>query len=312
MNMKMPPSQTPVLDQPYRNFFGLRAAFTLIELLVVIAIIAILAAMLLPALSKAKATALRIQCVSQQKQLGLGMLLFAGDNNDMLPPAGYQAPNGYLSWDIYIYSYLGGHANQADLMLGIVDQVYAPKICLCPADRGAKVSWITLTASGVRSYSMISPGPNQSIDYQIDSKNQSYPLPVANQGVGVYWRDNGINGLPDWNARGFKTSAVRDSSGSIMLCEQPNGQGAVGNIWPCISLGPQGPGSLYQIDPSASPQDPNSSSGVNQGADVYKLHGKRFNYLFHDGHVQTLQTSQTIGSGTMFNPKGMWTVAVGD
>jgi prepilin-type N-terminal cleavage/methylation domain-containing protein/prepilin-type processing-associated H-X9-DG protein len=77
---------------------GDRRAFTLIELLVVIAIIAILAAMLLPALSKAKAKAKRTQCTSNLRQFSIALIIYAGDNNDNLPALD-NAANSW-AWDI--------------------------------------------------------------------------------------------------------------------------------------------------------------------------------------------------------------------
>jgi prepilin-type N-terminal cleavage/methylation domain-containing protein len=117
------------------------SGFTLIELLVVIAIIAILAAMLLPALARSKAQAQQTQCLSNEHQHGLAFQMYASDNNDNYPVHSDWGNSGGQMGSLSNFDTYGAATPATNRPLNIY--VKNPTVFQCPSDKGDAYSTYT-------------------------------------------------------------------------------------------------------------------------------------------------------------------------
>ena len=332
---------------------GSKRAFTLIELLVVIAIIAILAAMLLPALTKAKVNATMASCKSNVKDMGNALHMYLGDSKEKIPYARLLHGNGqHLSWDEMLQSYMGLQYTLSQSRWrrdwnpstgGIAKQT--EKALLCPADKVAPRDHFNgSTWRGIRrSYSMpqhnsgTNPGFNFNTtgDWPPNSASKTAVGLMIRQEAGVtgpsttavvngggyVWKNDpsdpvrgyvGDNDQPNvdlFRKQYFINSGVPlDHSATFVISERISDENYVGAAnWAELP------------HPNAHFRGFNAEGGVSAAADAdrqgmrpQQIHNLLWNYLYLDGHVDSLRPSATLGNLNTSTAlqSGDWTIAV--
>jgi prepilin-type N-terminal cleavage/methylation domain-containing protein len=233
-------------------------AFTLVELLVVIAIIAILAALLLPALQKAKAKALQTACISNQRQVGLALQMFLDDHHDQLPPGG---TSSLFLTELPIYA----EGGEFDRHLGYH---LAPYVPLPPAD--------TLVGKTNLIHIMICPGYVHGLpgnteahyDPTTDNYTHAYCFTLSRYVLKPPW------GLPfGWAAAGNPSMKLAEIAAIKSLSE----------AWAMADLDWEAPGSAPSLGTDRTPYVAKTP-----------VHGSTRTALYFDMHVGKINNKDWV------------------
>jgi prepilin-type N-terminal cleavage/methylation domain-containing protein/prepilin-type processing-associated H-X9-DG protein len=241
-----------------RHWAGQSGGFTLIELLVVIAIIAILASMLLPALTKAKEKGKAAQCISNNRQMLYASKLYATDNNSAYP---------------WTFTLQGNQLNRSNWFVYLMPYQQVRKVLLCPV-RPLKVK---IAATG--SYM-----PFSTDGEAVYASDGTYGNYAANFRMGGCWWPG------SWTIKGIKDDTVRNPARVVYITDGGTAPKNTSDPQKCVTpQSPKKPGCWILHDVAndapcggcvAANDDPNWG-----GPDP--RHDRRSNVTFADGHVES-------------------------
>jgi len=300
-----------------------RTAFTLVELLVVIGIIAILVAILLPALNKARQQAMTIQCLSNLRQLGQITGIYVAENNQKLPYSGLNIGGSSILDD----SPLPGLYAENRISHGILQSYYrgftttsnatlnVPAFLTCPAEANDGIRTVGEAAYGW--YETLTPGRFRSLPTGTVQPWLIRTMAGADEGAGVYSTIGNASGFNNrvFTHYTFNTECLRGKQVNPTYNVTINGKTyPYINVFACYTDTPN-PSAPYNLGPQdnqipvttvkhpaetwmAFDGSGDVDVGISINCAVFRHLGQACNFLYFDGHAESLQASE-IDGGTM-------------